>query len=292
MQEFMNTAEVADYLRIKERTVYELVRTRRIPCSRVTGRWLFPKRMIDLWVTRNAELPDAGLQTAPPVVAGSHDPLLEWAVRESGCELALLSAGSEDGLRRLAAGQALVAGLHLIDPDSGTYNLPTVAAMGRLTDIVLIEWAWRDQGLVVPPGNPLGITALEDLKAKRARVARRQDGAGTQILLRHLLDQAGVAYDELQVIDPPMRTETDLAAAVLDGKADCGLAIRAVARRFRLDFVPLHRERFDLAMRRRDYFEPALQTLFRFIRSPAFAERAQELGGYDVRETGRVVYNA
>jgi excisionase family DNA binding protein len=292
MQEFMNTAEVADYLRIKERTVYELVRTRRIPCSRVTGRWLFPKRMIDLWVTRNAELPDAGLQTAPPVVAGSHDPLLEWAVRESGCELALLSAGSEDGLRRLAAGQALVAGLHLIDPDSGTYNLPTVAAMGRLTDIVLIEWAWRDQGLVVPPGNPLGITALEDLKAKRARVARRQDGAGTQILLRHLLDQAGVAYDELQVIDPPMRTETDLAAAVLDGKADCGLAIRAVARRFRLDFVPLHRERFDLAMRRRDYFEPALQTLFRFTRSSAFAERAQELGGYDIRETGRVVYNA
>jgi excisionase family DNA binding protein len=292
MQEFMNTAEVADYLRIKERTVYELVRTRRIPCSRVTGRWLFPKRMIDLWVTRNAELPDAGLQTAPPVVAGSHDPLLEWAVRESGCELALLSAGSEDGLRRLAAGQALVAGLHLIDPDSGAYNLPTVAAIGRLTDLVLIEWAWRDQGLVVPPGNPLGIAALEDLKAKEARVARRQEGAGAQILLRHLLDRAGVAYDELRIIDPPMRTETDLAAAVLDGKADCGLAIRAVARRFRLDFVPLHRERFDLAMRRRDYFEPALQTLFRFIRSPAFAERAQELGGYDVRETGRVVYNA
>lgn len=292
MQEFMNTAEVADYLRIKERTVYELVRTRRIPCSRVTGRWLFPKRMIDLWVTRGVELPDAGLQAAPPVVAGSHDPLLEWAVRESGCELALLSAGSEDGLRRLAAGQALVAGLHLIDPDSGTYNLPTVASLGRLSDIVLIEWAWRDQGLVVPPGNPLGIAALEDLKAKRARVARRQDGAGAQILLRHLLDQAGVAYDELRIIDPPMRTETDLAAAVLDGKADCGLAIRAVARRFCLDFVPLHRERFDLAMRRRDYFEPALQTLFRFTRSSAFAERAQELGGYDVRETGRVVYNA
>lgn len=292
MQEFMNTAEVADYLRIKERTVYELVRTRRIPCSRVTGRWLFPKRMIDLWVTRNAELPDAGLQTAPPVVAGSHDPLLEWAVRESGCELALLSAGSEDGLRRLAAGQALVAGLHLIDPDSGAYNLPTVAAIGRLTDLVLIEWAWRDQGLVVPPGNPLGIAALEDLKAKEARVARRQEGAGAQILLRHLLDRAGVAYDELRIIDPPMRTETDLAAAVLDGKADCGLAIRAVARRFRLDFVPLHRERFDLAMRRRDYFEPALQMLLRFTRSPAFAERAQELGGYDVRETGRVVYNA
>ena len=292
MQEFMNTAEVADYLRIKERTVYELVRTRRIPCSRVTGRWLFPKRMIDLWVTRNAELPDAGLQTAPPVVAGSHDPLLEWAVRESGCELALLSAGSEDGLRRLAAGQALVAGLHLIDPDSGAYNLPTVAAIGRLTDLVLIEWAWRDQGLVVPPGNPLGIAALEDLKAKEARVARRQEGAGAQILLRHLLDRAGVAYDELRIIDPPMRTETDLAAAVLDGKADCGLAIRAVARRFRLDFVPLHRERFDLAMRRRDYFEPALQTLFRFTRSSAFAERAQELGGYDIRETGRVVYNA
>jgi molybdate-binding protein len=83
-----------------------------------------------------------------------------------------------------------------------------------------------------------------------------------------------------------------LAASIVDGKADCGLSIRASARRFRLGFVPLQRERFDLAFRRRDYFEPPLQALFAFARTTAFAERARELEGYDIGGTGRVIYNA
>jgi molybdate-binding protein len=107
-----------------------------------------------------------------------------------------------------------------------------------------------------------------------------------------LLKRARLAYDGLNVVPPPALNETELAAAIVDGKADCGLAIRASARRFRLDFVPLQRERFDLAFRRRDYFEPPLQALFAFARTPAFAERARELEGYDVAGTGRVIYNA
>src|SRR5579862_3370043 len=108
MREFFNTAEVADYLRLKERTVYELVRTKRIPCSRAAGKLLFPRRMIDEWVTRQAEFAGPELRQAPPVAAGSHDPLLEWSLRESGCELALLAGGSGDGLKRLASDQAVL----------------------------------------------------------------------------------------------------------------------------------------------------------------------------------------
>ncbi len=297
MIDLMTTAEVAAYLRLKERKIYELTRQRRIPCTRVAGKWLFPRRAVDGWIGRHTEYRGASLALAPPVIAGSHDPLLDWAVRQSGCDLAMLTAGSEDGLRRLADAQALAAGIHLIDGETGVYNVPAVTARGAvgggsIGDIVLLEWAWREQGLVVAAGNPLGLHGLADVKRRRARLACRQEGAGAQALLRHLLKQARISYDGLDVVNPPALNETELAALIVDGKADCGLAIRASARRFRLDFVPLQRERFDLAFRRRDYFEPPLQALIAFTRTAAFAERARELEGYDVGGTGRVIYNA
>src|SRR5262245_3144974 len=253
MREFMTTAEVAGYLRLKERTIYELVRTRRIPCSRITGRWLFPKRLIDLWVSQHLEpLEGAAIAPPPPVIAGSHDPLLEWAVRESGSDLALLCSGSADGLRRIERGGAVAAGLHIIDPDGGQYNLHALATTARFSDVVLIEWAWREQGLVLAPDNPLGLDSLSDVVHTRARGATRQEGSGAQMLLLHLLKEAAIDPVALNITVGPIHTETDIAAAVLEGQADCGLAIRAVARRHRLEFVPLHRERFDLVMRRRE----------------------------------------
>jgi len=291
MPELMTTAEVAAHLRLKERKVYDLVRQGRIPCSRITGKLLFPKHLIDLWVARNTEFAGAELHQAPPVVAGSHDPLLEWAARESGSELAMLAVGSEQGVRRLAAGQAVVAGLHILDSQSGEYNIAAVRDIGHLADVVLIEWAEREQGLVTAAGNPLGLRGIADLKDKRVRVARRQEGAGAQVLLRHLVAREGLRLQALNLVSQPMLTETDLAAAVLEGQADCGFAIRAVAQRFRLGFIPLHRERFDLAMRRRDYFEPPLQALLGFAGSDGFRRHATELGGYDVSRTGRIVYN-
>src|SRR5437867_2490955 len=128
-QELMTTKEVAAYLRIKERKVYELISERRIPCSRVAGKWLFRKALIALWVIQHSE--GAGhLKVAvarPPIVTGSHDPLLEWSVRESGCELAVLFNGSLDGLQHFAQGKAQCCGLHVFDPDTAAYNCPVVA---------------------------------------------------------------------------------------------------------------------------------------------------------------------
>lgn len=289
--EMMTTEEVADYLRLKPRKVYELVRTREIPCARVTGKLLFPRQAIELWVAQRTEFAGGEIRRAPPpVAAGSHDPLLEWALRESGCGLALLTGGSLDGLRRLAEYQAVLAGIHIVDP-GGDDNIAALRQYAELAGVVLIEWARREQGLILARGNPLGIRGLGDLVAVKARVARRQEAAGAHLLLLHLLDHAGIATEQVKLVDPPALTETDLAAAVLDGKADCGLAVRAVARRFGLDFIPLHVERFDLAMRRFDYFEPPVQALIGFARTAAFARRADELGGYDITALGRVRYN-
>lgn len=293
MAELMNTREVAEYLRLKERKIYDLVREKKIPCTRVTGKWLFPKRLVDAWLAEGTEIPkeiERRVHPAPPVIVGSHDPLLEWCVRESGCDLALLAGGSLDGLRRFADGEAMVCALHVLDPGSGAYNISVVEALGA--DAVLIEWAKRQQGLVVAPGNPLAIRAIADLARPDLRVVLRQQGAGSRILMEHLLEQSGLALESLNVLDQPARSETDLGQEVSEGRADAGLAVAAAARAFRLDFVPLWQERCDLLIRRRDYFEAPVQALLAFTRTAAFARRAAEMGGYDVTAAGRIVWNA
>lgn len=291
----MTTREVAAYLHVRERKVYDLIRAGQIPCTRVSGKWLFPRALIDRWLAENTELPGgapAAVAAPPPVLAGSHDPLLEWAVRESNCGLAMLTGGSLDGLKRLAAGEALAAGCHLLDPATGEYNVPAVTAALGGRDVVLVCWAWRQQGLVLAAGNPLGIRTLADLRDKRARVIQRQGEAGSRVLFAYLLERERIAPASLTELPQPARTHLDLAIAVQEGKADAGLAVEAVARQLRLDFLPLHQERYDLVVRRRDYFEASFQALLTFARTPRFTERAAELGGYDVSALGTIVYNA
>lgn len=292
--ELMTVREVADYLRVRERTVYELVRTQRIPSCKLSGKLLFPKRLIDLWVAQSAEYPHAAthLIAPPPVIAGSHDPLLDWSVRESNCELALLVGGSTDGMQRLLAGQALACALHLVDPVTGQYDASLLSKSLPGIDFVVIEWARRRQGLIVAQGNPEKIKSVADLRKRGARVALRQEGSGSALLFSKLVADAGLAPDELKTADRPVRSETDIAIMVREGKADAGLAIEAVAKEQGLDFVPLQWERFDLVVRRAEYFEAPLQRLLAFARTPPFRDRAAALGGYDVANTGAVVFNA
>ncbi len=291
MAELMTTAEVAAYLRIKERKVYELVRDRRIPCSRAAGKWLFPRHLIDLWVISGVEGAGAGPAPAPPIVAGSQDPLLDWALQESGSELAMFACGSTGGLERLAEGKAVAAGLHLLDPETGTYNVAAANRTLGTMQAVLVEWGWRTQGLVVARGNPLGLAGVADLARPGVRVAHRQAGAGSALLLDHLLAEAGLAREAIGFLPDTAKGETELGLAVLEGRADAGLAVEGVAGQLKLGFVKLARERFDLAIRRHDYFEPPIQKLLAFARTDAFAARAAELGGYDISGLGRVVWN-
>jgi putative molybdopterin biosynthesis protein len=293
-QALMTTKEVADYLRIKERTVYDLVRERRIPCIRVTGKWLFPRALIELWVIQNSE-GGSRLKSPvdrPPVLAGSHDPLLEWAVRESECDLAIMFNGSLDGVHRFAQGNARCCGLHVFDPDSGDYNQAVVARTLVGFEVVLMEWAWREQGLIVAAGNPHRIRDLSGLRQARLRLVERQEGAGSRLLFYHLLRVQGIDAADLQFTMPPARNETEVGLAIQDGKADVGFGIATVARQCRLDFVPLQRERYDIAIGRRDYFEPSFQQLLSFAHTPRFVDKAAELQGYDISGLGRITYNS
>lgn len=296
MVELLNTREIADYLRLKQRKIYDLVQRGTIPCTRVGGKWLFPKDQIDRWLvaqgaSHSAAPTLAPVAAAPPVIAGSHDPLLDWCVDESRCGLALMGGGSLAGVERLAEGAAVACGLHALDAETGTYNVPFVTRGLGDRDVVVVEWARREQGLVVAAGNPLGIRSVADLAATRARIVRRQPEAGAQVLFDQLVAQAGLRWGDLVTLERPVRVETDVGLAVLNGQADAGLAIRAVAHQLRLDFIPLHWERYDLVMRRRDYFEPPLQRLLAFARSPQAAQRAEELQGYDLRGFGTVHFN-
>ncbi len=290
--DMMDTREVAAYLRLKERRIYALVRENALPHIRATGKLLFPRAKIDAWLAAKAGVPNVAAPAAsPPIIAGSHDPLLEWAARESRCGLAVLACGSSAGLDRLARGEAQIAAMHWLDSASGEYNVPLVRVRMPGTDVVVIEWARRQQGLLVAPGNPMKIRTLADLVRRRARVIGRQAEAGSHRLLAHLLAQAQITRGDVRWLPQPALAETDLAAAIHDGSADAGVAIEAAARERGLTFIPLAVERLDLVLRPRDYFEPAAQALLAYARTPAFATHAAAMGGYVVEGTGQVIYN-
>lgn len=293
----MNTHEVAAYLRVKERKVYDLVRQKKIPCTRASGKWLFPKHLIDRWLTGDLESlgTDERVRAAPPpVIAGSHDPLLDWALLESNCGLALMGGGSMDGLKRFAAGEVLACGMHLLDAKTDNYNVSALYdAYDQQPpgDLVLVEWAARRQGLMLAPGNPKAISGFADLVEKKARIVVRQPAAGSRVLFEHLINEAGYDEWDFNINDEAAKNETELGLAIAGRKADAGLGLAAVARQYGLDFKPLCYERFDLLIRRRDYFEPAFQQLISLTRTDAFAEHAHDMGGYDISQRGTVHFN-
>lgn len=276
----LTTKEVAELLRVKERKVYDLASAGEIPHRRVTGKLLFPKSEIMAWIDGNGTSSPA---ERPSVIAGSHDPLLDWALRESGAGLAQMIDGSSDGLARFERGEAALAGIHI--PDGTGWNIGTVSAMG-LGDCVLIGWAGRSRGLIVAPDHLNDIRNVADIAGRR--VILRQPGAGAAALFDMLIDEAGLAATDLDPVTLPARTESDAAAAIACGEADVALGIEAMARQYRLGFVPLLTERFDLLIDRRSYFTPPVQALLGFARTDAFRKRAEALGGYDLTTCGQV----
>lgn len=227
----------------------------------------------------------------PRVIAGSRDPLLDWAARQSGSGLALIAGGSRDGLARFVAGEALIAGVHLLDPATGEYNVSAAREAAADSEAVLIEWAQREQGLLLASGNPLQIDKVEVLIEKRLSIARRQEGAGARELLDHLLCRVGIDPESLVYAAETASTGHEVGLAVLGGRSDAGLATRAAAQQLKLEFLLLATERFDLLIRRRDYFEPPFQRPLAFATGLSFRAHAASLTGYDVSGLGTVRYN-
>ena len=291
---YLTTKEVADLLRLKERKVYDLVAEGGIPCVRATGKLLFPRDLVEAWLARNLEFKGGkeSLAERPAIVGGSHDPLLDWALREAETGLAVAFGGSLDGLRRMAKAEVVLAGTHLADEGVAVGASWTGGHVRRQLagqPVVVIEWARRMQGLIVAPDNPLQLDGIKALK--RRKVIGRQREAGAFVLLERLLADQGMKLSDISLIEAPARTEADVAAAVADGRADAGLAIEAVAKQYRAGFVPLVEERYDLVIWRRSAFEPAVQKLMEFARSEAFKDHAAQLGGYNISALGTVHYN-
>ena len=260
--------------------MYDLAAAGEIPHRRITGKLLFPNAEIMAWIDGDG---DPASSEPPAVLAGSHDPLLDWAVRECGSGLATLLNGSLDGLDRFADGRAALAGLHI--PEEAGWNVETVAARG-VRDSVLIGWSTRARGLILSERVRGDVQRFSQLRGKR--IVMRQPGAGAATLFESLLSREGMTESDVTPSTELARTESDAAAAVAAGDADAALGIEAMARRFHLAFVPLVDERFDLLVDRRAYFTEPVQALLGFAGTDTFKQKAASMGGYDLSVAGTV----
>jgi excisionase family DNA binding protein len=297
-KEMLTTREVARYLSIHEKQVYLLIKSRRIPATKITGKWLFPRRLIEEWIVRHAregvdDLPGAAPSPDRLIIAGSHDLALDMLVKRAslGCPrttFSLSTVGSWGGVAALQTRRAQIAAVHLLDPATGEYNLPHLHK--HLSDLKLVgvHLTGRTQGLLVRKGNPKGIRGLADLKNPGVRFLTRQEGSGTRILMDALLKRARIPQRSIHGLEEPATTHMEVAAGILGGGADAGLGIASAARAFQLDFIPLAEERFDLFVSGEAWPDTPVQALVQILRSKDFRESVSQLGGYDVRETGRV----
>lgn len=288
LTEYLTTRELAALLRIKERKVYDLAASGEIPCSRATGKLLFPRQQIDDWLASKASSP-ARTAARPLVIVGSHDPLLEWALRESRCGLASYFDSSLDGLERFAEGAGIATGLHLYDADTGDWNRSAVEARFARERVVLVAWAGRARGIILPLAARDDVEGLADLAGRKT--VPRQAEAGSQRLLEALLARQGI---DSKAIDwtKPARSEADAVIEVVEGRAEATFGLATLAAQYRLGFVPVIDERYDILIDRRAWFEPTWQTFAQFCRSQDFEHHARELTGYDIGKRFDVIFNA
>ena len=223
---------------------------------------------------------------------GSHDmtlDLLSQFLTHHGRRLASANVGSLGGLIALRRGEAHLAGSHLLDPESGEYNLSYIKRYLPNISVTLITLVGREQGLIVQAGNPLDLHGLADLTRSKIHFANRQRGAGTRVLLDYHLEQEGIAPTDIQGYGQEEYTHLAVAAAVASGRASCGLGIAAAARALELDFVPLFKERYDLVVPQEHYESDLLQPLLALLQDVEFRTAVSALPGYDVAPMGEIV---
>jgi len=229
-----------------------------------------------------------------PVIAvmGSHDLALDILaerlrnLKKDPLELLVLPVGSLDGLVALRQGGAHLAGCHLLDIESGEYNLPFIRYIFPDRDISVITLAHREQGILLRKGNPKRIKSLEDLSRKDVRMINRNPGSGTRLWFDHHLEQIGLSPRSVHGYNHQVNTHTAVAQAISQGTFDIGLGLRAAASQFDLDFIPLFQERFDLAAPIEEYKKRELRPFFDYLNSADFRRIIDGLGGYQSSKSG------
>ncbi len=301
-EEMMNTKEVAKYLGVHEKQVYALIKSKRIPSTRVTGKWIFPRKLIDGWIESNAQV---GLEQAQQkkrkiegalLAAGSNDPVLDMLqtyMKKSYPEFYIFSAntGSTDGLKALNMGYTDMAWSHLFDPKTGEYNIPFLSAYLPNVKPVVVNLFHRDLGFIVSPGNPFRIRGFEDLPQKRVRLVNRQKGSGTRLLLDHHLKRLHILPSKILGYDREVYTHFEVGLSILSKEADVGIATIAVSKLLGLPFLPIIRESFDMLLDQSTFFEKGVQAFIEVLNSQAFRKRVDGLGSYDFKNSGKVLYS-
>ncbi len=296
MRELMNTKEVAEHLGINEKKVYYLAKAGKLPCTRVTGKWLFPKKLIDEWIEENSRgsvSPKTKKHRDILLAAGSDDPSLGilrdlYASRENSIPLFIATTGSSGGLTAVRDGVADFAFSHLLDPTTGDYNLPFIEKMIP-SGVALVSLFHRELGLLLKAGNPLRLRTISDFTRSDVRIINRQPGSGT----RHFIDQEfsklGVDPKSINGYDDFVTTHFDVGLKILGDEADAGIATRAAARLLGVDFIPLTQERFDIVIAKDRFFSPGISGLLETVGSREFRRRIDAMGGYDTSVSGRIV---
>ena len=301
-EEMMSTKEVARYLGVHEKQVYALVKSKRIPSTRITGKWVFPKRLIDEWIETHAK---QGLEKARDksarmggalLACGSNDPILDMLqtyMKKTYPEFLILSAntGSTEGLKALNSGYTDLAWSHLLDPKSGQYNIPFLPAYVPDVKAVVVNLFHRELGLIMAPKNPFSIKGFEDLSKKGVRLVNRQKGSGTRVLLDHHLKQLKIPPSKIEGYDKEVYTHFEVGLSILSKEADVGIATIAVAKLLGLPFIPIAKESFDMILEQKTFFHKGIQTFIEVLNSKEFRQRVERIGAYDFKDSGKILYS-
>jgi len=296
MNQFLNTKEVAKYIGINEKKVYFMAKAGKLPCTRVTGKWVFPKKLIDEWIEENSRGVSSSKnanQREFLLVAGSDDPSLGilrdlYAARSTAPSLFFANCGSSGGLTAVRDGVADVALSHLLDPETGEYNLSFVRRTIS-SGVALVPLFHRELGLLLGAGNPLGVRTIADLGRSDVRIINRQAGSGTRQYTDQQFSKLGIDMRKIKGYDEAVNTHLEVGLRILGQKADVGIASAAAARLLGLDFIPLTRERFDIVIPKARFFSPSVQTLLEIVGSREFRGRVDMLRGYDTADSGRMI---
>jgi putative molybdopterin biosynthesis protein len=296
LRELLNTKELAKYLGINEKKAYYLAKAGKLPCTRVTGKWVFPKKLIDEWIeenSRGAVGHKEEKQRDVLLAAGSDDPSLGilrdlYVSRKISVSLFMATTGSSAGLVALRDGVADFAFAHLLDRETGEYNLPFVER-AIPSGAAVVPLFHRQLGLLLQRGNPFGVRSIADLVETNLRLINRQQGSGTRHYLDQELSSLGAEAKRIAGYGDAVVTHLEVGLKILRHEADVGIATEAIARILGLEFIPLTQERFDILILKERFFSAGIKSLLEIVGSREFRSRVEALGGYDTSESGRIV---
>lgn len=300
MGQLLSTKEVAQFLNVHEKIVYALVSEKGLPATKVTGKWLFPQNLVEKWLENNTvNLPyddfAMPLNSGVLIVAGSNDPLLDKMImlynRQNAERVAVFgNLGSLGGLKALHHNLCHIAGSHILDEDdSGEYNFST-AKHELSSNPVVMNFCKREQGLILPKGNPRNIYTTADLGQAGLRLINRLPGTGTRVLLDRELQKHDIAPQNVLGYADEVGSHLDVAIKVKTGQADVGMGIRVVAQMLDLNFVPLRWERYDFIIGRDNFFGRDIQHFLALLHEKPFKEVAASMQGYDMSLCGKMVF--